>query len=95
MRNKLMTEKEIRWSDHAQLKLDILSQRNFKISADLVIKVIQNPDTLIEEENKKIAQRPITDDLVLRVIYREFSAFILIITLYPGRRSRHEKDSLQ
>jgi hypothetical protein len=31
---------------------------------------------------------------VIRVVYREFSAFFLIITLYPGRISRYEKDTL-
>jgi hypothetical protein len=88
-------DKEIRWSEHAQLKLDILNQRSIKISAELIAEIIQNPNIQIEEEDKKIAQSPITDDLVLRVVYREFSAFILIITFYPGRRSRYEKDSLQ
>ncbi len=88
-------EKEIRWSDHAQLKLDILNQRSIKVSADLVAEIIRTPDRLSEEEDKQIAQSRITDKLVLRVVYREFSTFILIITLYPGRRSRYEKDSLQ
>jgi hypothetical protein len=95
MGNELMIEKEIRWSEHAQLKLDIFNQRNVNISSDWIVEIIQNPNTLIEEEDKKIAQSPITDGLVLRVIYREFSTFILIITFYPGRRSRYEKDSLQ
>jgi predicted DNA-binding protein len=88
-------DKEIRWSEHAQLKLDILNQRSIKTSAELIAEIIQNPNIRIEEEDRKIAQSPITDDLVLRVVYREYSAFILIITLYPGRRSRYEKDSLQ
>jgi hypothetical protein len=33
-------EKEIRWSEHAQLKLDILNQRSMKISAELVAEII-------------------------------------------------------
>ncbi len=88
-------EKEIRWSEHARLKLNILNQRGIEISADLVTEIIQTPDTLSEEGDKQIAQSQITDNLVMRVVYREFSAFILIITLYPGRRSRYEQDSLQ
>jgi hypothetical protein len=43
-----MIEKEIRWSKHAQLKIDILNQRNVKISANLVVEIIQNPNTLID-----------------------------------------------
>jgi hypothetical protein len=88
-------EKEIRWSEHAQLKLDILNQRSITVSADLVAAIIRKPDTLNTEEDKQIAQSRITENLVLRVVYREFNTFILIITLYPGRRSRYEKDSLQ
>jgi hypothetical protein len=88
-------EKEVRWSDHAKLKLDILNQRNIKLSTDLVAEIIRSPSLVIEEGDKKIAQRRITDELVLRVVYREYRAFILIITLYPGRRTRYEKDSLQ
>ena len=61
--------KEIRFSNHAQLKLEILTSH----------KII-------------IAQRRLDEKLVLLVVYREFNAFILIITLYPGRRSRYEKD---
>jgi hypothetical protein len=88
-------EKEIRWSEHAQLKLDILNQRSITISADVVAAIIRIPDTLNTEEDKQIAQSRITENLALRVVYREFNTFILIITLYPGRRSRYEKDSLQ
>lgn len=87
-------EKEIRWSEHAQFKLDLLNQRSIEISTDVVIEVIRKPNTLIQEKNKKIAQSRITEELVLRVVYREFSSFILIITLYPGKISRYEKDSL-
>jgi hypothetical protein len=56
MGNELMIEKEIRWSDHAQLKLDILNQRNIKISANLVVEIIQTLNTLIEEEDTKMEQ---------------------------------------
>lgn len=43
-------------------------------------------------EQKIIFQRRFNENLVLRVVCREVSAFILVITLYPGRRSRYEKD---
>jgi hypothetical protein len=56
------------------------------------METIRSPDKLETGEDKLIAQKRLNDNLVLRVVYREFSAFILIITLYPGRRSRCEKD---
>lgn len=85
--------KEIRWSDHARLKVDILANHGLIIKSGFVVEVIRSPDTLERgEEDKLIAQKGLDEKRVLRVVYREFNAFILIITLYPGRRSRYEKD---
>ena len=87
--------KDIRFSEHAQLKLDILASHDISIDSDFAIATVQSPDKLeIEAEDKQIAQKRLNDKLVLRVVYREFEAFILIVTLYSGRRSRYEKDSL-
>ena len=53
----------------------------------------RSPDRLeLAEEDKRIAQKGLNENLVLRVVYREFNAFILIITIYPGKRSRYEKN---
>lgn len=85
--------KEIRFSDHAYLKMQVLANHEITIDADFVIETVRSPDKLeIGEEDKLIAQKTLHENLVLRVVYREFSAFILVITLYPGRRSRYEKD---
>ncbi|NJL91673.1 MAG: DUF4258 domain-containing protein [Coleofasciculaceae cyanobacterium SM2_1_6] len=85
--------KEIRFSDHARLKMEILANHEITIDIDFVTETIRSPDKLeTEAENKLIAQKCLDENLVLRVVYREFSAFIFIITLYPGRRSRYEKD---
>lgn len=85
--------KEIRFSDHAQLKMEVLARHAITIDADFVIETVRSPDKLeTSEVDKLVAQKRLDENLVLRVVYREFSAFILIITLYPGRRSRYEKD---
>jgi hypothetical protein len=85
--------KEIRFSDHALFKLDLLSQRGIVIRQDCVSDTIQSPDRRELGEGEKItAQRKLDENLVLRVVYREYEAFILVITLYPGRRSRYEKN---
>jgi hypothetical protein len=87
--------KEVRFSAHCRLKLDLLSARGIVIAPEFVIETIQAPEKVeIFEDNKRIAQKKLDDNLVIRVVYREFSAFILIITLYPGRRSRYEKDTI-
>jgi hypothetical protein len=85
--------KEIRISDHAQLKLEILTQRGIAIELEFVFETVRSPDRVeTGEDDKNIAQKQLDENLVLRVVYREFSTFILIITIYPGRRSRYEKD---
>ena len=85
--------KEIRFSDHSLLKIDLLSERGITIAQEFVVKTIQFPDRREPGEGEKItAQKQLDENLVLRVVYREYEAFILVITLYPGRRSRYEKN---
>jgi hypothetical protein len=65
------------------------------ITQQLVIDALKNPDKIEEKENqKKIAQKSFNQNLVIRVVYQEFAAFILIITVYPGRKNRYEKNNL-
>ncbi len=87
--------KEIRFSKHSQDKIDILARHGMTITKQLVLEIITNPDRIeVKEDSKRIAQKPFNDNLVIRVVYREFNAFILIITLYPARRNRYEKNYL-
>ncbi|NEP62942.1 MAG: DUF4258 domain-containing protein [Symploca sp. SIO2G7] len=85
--------KEIRFSEHSQLKIEILVNHGITIKPEFIIETVRSPDKIESgEEGKQIAQKRLDEKRVLRVVYREFKAFILIITLYPGRRSRYEKD---
>jgi hypothetical protein len=85
--------KEIRFSEHSQLKIKILADRGITIEPEFIIETVRSPDKLEPgEEGKQIAQRRLDENRVLRVVYRAFNAFILIVTLYPGRKSRYEKD---
>jgi hypothetical protein len=85
--------KEIRFSEHSLLKIDLLSQRGIVIAQEFVVETVQSPDRRELGEAEKItAQKQLNENLVLRVVYREYEAFILVITLYPGRRSRYEEN---
>jgi hypothetical protein len=85
--------KEIRFSDHSRSKIEILVNSGIEIDSEIVINTVRLPDKLeMDETDKRVAQKRLNKNLVLRVVYREFAAFILIITLYPGKRSRYEKD---
>lgn len=79
----------------SQLKIEVLASHDVTIDPNFVIETVRSPDCLeAKEEGKQLAQKRLGENLVLRVIYREFSTFILIITLYPGRRDRYEKNQL-
>ena len=87
--------KEIRFSKHSQDKIDILARHGMTITKQFVLEIITNPDKIeTQEDSKRIAQKTFNDNLVIRVVYREFTSFILIITLYPARRNRYEKNHL-
>jgi hypothetical protein len=87
--------KEVRFSEHSLIKLNLLSTHGIPITPEFILETIQFPDKIeISGDNKRIAQKRLDGNLVIRVVYREFSAFVLIITLYPGRRTRYEKDTL-
>jgi len=84
--------KEIRFSEHSQLKIEMLANHGITIKPAFIIETVHSPDKLESGgEGKQIAQKRLDEKRVLRVVYREFNAFIVIITLYPGRRSRYEK----
>jgi len=73
--------------------MQILASHEISIDRNFVIETVRSLDKLeTGEVDKLIAQKRLDENVVLRVVYREFNAFILIITLYPGRRSRYEKD---
>ncbi len=81
--------KEIRFSDHAKSKIDILANHGVTLVQEFIIDTIRKPDKIEKlPEQKIIYQRKLNENLVLRVVCREVSAFILVITLYPGKRSR-------
>ena len=43
-------------------------------------------------KDRLIAQKKIDDEHVIRVVHEKEREKILVITLYPARRSRYEKD---
>lgn len=63
------------------------------ISPAMVEDTISNPDKTLPDpvsSGRTIAQRRISDRHVLRVVFRREGNVAIIITFYPGRRSRYE-----
>jgi len=84
---------DIEFSSHSLLKIEILKAHGISLTREIVEDVIKNPDRIdVGYEERLIAQKGFDDTHVLRVIYETLPDKIYVITLYPGRRSRYEKD---
>jgi hypothetical protein len=85
-------DKEIRFSQHSLLKIEVLAEHDINISQEYIIDVINSPDQVESSNRGKITAQKRINGLVLRVIYQEYPSFIIVITVYPGRSSRYEKN---
>lgn len=85
-----MPAKPIRFSQHALEKFGLLADHGFSISEAVVIETVRYPDFVDHNYVPPIAQKVISDKLVLRVVFVEYDNEYLVITFYPGRRKRYE-----
>jgi uncharacterized DUF497 family protein len=85
--------KKIVFSLHALNKIQILSSHNIFVNKDLITKIIIKPDRVESGyKNRLVAQGVLDDKQLLRIVFEESEEEIKIITMYPARRSRYEKD---
>jgi len=83
--------KKIVYGVHAEEKFEILSRHGFVVSKKQVRETLRNPDKIEAGfRGRKIAQRKISEQHVLRVVYVAGPKEIVVVTFYPGRRSRYE-----
>lgn len=84
---------EIRLTQHAGQKFDILRRHGFPISREQVEQTLLAPDAVWRQEGGRfIAQKAIGERHVLRVVYRMEADTVIVITFYPGLRERYESD---
>jgi folate-dependent tRNA-U54 methylase TrmFO/GidA len=80
---------ELRFTLHAEEKLSRLSKLG--VTMGKVTEIIESPEQIVAGySGRKIAQGPLTDDLLLRVVYEETGKDVLVITLYPAERGRYK-----
>ena len=85
----------IRFTRHAEEKFAVLRRHGFAIAKQLVVGTVRNPEWIDSTRLPLlIAQRSLTVDHVLRVVYREERDSIVIITFYPGRTSQYENKKI-
>ena len=86
----------IEFSQHSLLKIEILRSHGIDVSKEIVENVGRTPDRIDEGYKERLiaqnAQKGFNDTHVLRVIYETLPDKIYVVTVYPGRRSRYEKD---
>ena len=84
---------DIEFSSHSLLKIEVLKAHGIALTREIVEDVIRNPDRIdVGYKKRLIAQKGFDEIHVLRVVYEVFLDKKYVITVYPGRRSRYEKD---
>lgn len=84
---------EIEFSLHSLLKIELLKSHGIDVSKEAVEDIVKNPDRIdVGYKERLIAQKGFDDTRVLRVVYESLSEKIYVVTVYPGRRLRYEKD---
>ena len=90
-----MSDKTIRFSQHARTKFEVLLRHGLSFNEKTIIAIINDPDSISEGYlGRKVAQGALDDRRVLRIVYEETTGGILVITFYPGKRERYEKSKI-
>jgi len=86
--------KKIQFSQHSLDKIKILKKHGIIVNKELIKKIVLKPQQLEEGYKERfVAQGNFDKTRVLRVVYEELGKDkILVITLYPGRKKRYEKN---
>jgi hypothetical protein len=84
---------DIEFSFHSLVKIEILKSHGVNISKEIVGDIIRFPDkTEVGYKGRSIAQKGFDETHVLRVVYETKPEKIWVVTVYPGRKSRYEKN---
>jgi len=86
--------KKVQFSQHSLNKIKILKKHGIIVNKELIKKIVLKPQQLEEGYKERfVAQGDFDKSRVLRIVYEELNKDeILIITLYPGRKERYEKN---
>jgi hypothetical protein len=82
--------KAVRFTKHAEQKFGDLAEIGFVVTKEQVIDTVTNPESVDQTVHPPIAQKIVSKNHLLRVVFVEDSEWILVITFYPARRSRYE-----
>lgn len=87
--------KAVGFSSHAMTKLKILCEHGISLDPEFIRKVVNAPDKISSGYGgRKIAQAELDKEHVVRVVYEEQGDEILVVTFYPTRKGRYEKNKI-
>ncbi|MEK7144362.1 MAG: DUF4258 domain-containing protein [Patescibacteria group bacterium] len=82
----------IRFTKHALQKFSALKEYGVSVSREQVVRTIRTPDFIdYRRLPLYIAQSGFDTRRVLRVVYKQKGATMVVITFYPGLKSQYEK----
>ncbi|WP_448382811.1 hypothetical protein [Desulfosoma sp.] len=82
---------DIVYTRHAREKFALLARYGFPVTEQQVVDTIRDPALLLEQSGgRQLAQKAISEQLLLRVIYRTDGKVATVIPFYPARRRRYE-----
>jgi len=82
---------QIRFTRHAEEKFNVLARHGWNISRDKVEETVQSSVILDYSRSPLvIAQSPLDENHVLRVVYKQEEGIRVVITFYPGRKNQYE-----
>ena len=81
---------KIVFSRHAEEKFGILEHHGWEIERTAVEEAVRNPSVLDRSRTPlMVAQIPLDETHVLRVVYKQRGDELFIITFYPGRTNQY------
>ena len=84
-------EKPVIFSKHAEYKLQILRQHGFEFSKKEIEAIVRNPERVSAGYvGRRIAERAVSEQHLVRVVFEDLPRQLKIITMYPSRRGRYE-----
>ncbi|MEM2058399.1 MAG: DUF4258 domain-containing protein [Thermoproteota archaeon] len=83
--------RQVVFSAHAVIKLQILRRHGFEIREEDIVNVVKHPDKVFKgRRGRFIAQKAYDEKHLIRVIYELKDENAVVVTFYPARRERYE-----
>ena len=86
-----MNELPVRFTLHALDKLDLVAEQGFAVQIERVTELVRRPPRIYQGSNDNpIVHVPLDEEHILRVAFENSNEEIVVVTVYPSRRSRYE-----